>query len=273
MDVCCRIDSLAIPVCITIDVERRKGFDSVDGISSDLSKIVNFLKPISKATFFVIGEVAEKIPDMVRSIGDEGYEVACHGLHHERFDVLEPGEQIQRIELATRRITEALGVRPSGFRAPEHRANAATINALEKLQYLYDSSVLPRTPFMRPQAYKKWRFLFAPTHPYFPSRTNIAQPGNSTLVELPVSTFFLPFVSKLSMRSGHISDTVANFLAYRAKLIGAPIIYYLHSYDSYFNGDLRWLQRVVHTLQKHDVEFFTMNQLAVKHKEKMKNSK
>ena len=131
--------------------------------------------------------MAEKFPDVIRSIGDEGYEVACHGLYHERFDVLESREQIRRIEVATRYITEALGVRPLGFRAPEHRTNGATIVALEKLQYLYDSSVLQRTPFMRPQAYKKWRFLFAPTRPYFPSRNNIAQHGDSTLVELPVS--------------------------------------------------------------------------------------
>ncbi|HKM51081.1 MAG TPA: polysaccharide deacetylase family protein [Candidatus Bathyarchaeia archaeon] len=264
---------MTIPICLTIDVERRTECDQLDGIRSDLSKILGILKPVSKATFFVTGEVAEKFPDVIRSIGDEGYEVGCHGLYHERFDVLESGEQIRRIEVATRYITEALGVRPFGFRAPEHRANGETILALEKLQYLYDSSVIPRTPFMRPQAYKKWRFLFAPTRPYFPSRNNIARHGDSTLVELPVSTFFLPFVSKLSMRSGHISDTVATFLTYRAKLFGAPIIYYLHSYDSYFCKDLDWLQRVIRTLQKHDVEFLTMNQLAVEYKDKMKNSR
>lgn len=264
---------MTVPVCLTIDVERRKEFDQLDGIRSDLSKILDLLKPISKATFFVTGEVAEKAPEAIRSISDQGYEVACHGLYHERFDVLEAEEQFRRIQVATKYITEAQGIRPLGFRAPEHRANAATILALEKLQYLYDSSVLSRTPFMRPQAYKKWRFLFAPTRPYFPSRTNIARHGDSAIVELPVSTFFLPFVSKLSMRSGAISDTVATFLTYRAKVVGTPIIYYLHSYDSYFGRDLSWLQRVIRTLQKHDVEFLTMNQLAVEHKGKMKNSR
>jgi peptidoglycan/xylan/chitin deacetylase (PgdA/CDA1 family) len=176
---------------------------------------------------------------------------------------MEPSEQRRRIELATQHVMRAAGTRPLGFRAPEHRGNAATLAALEQLEYEYDSSVLPQTPFMRPQAYKKWRFLFAPASPYYPSRRSITRPGNCTVLELPVSTFFLPFMSELSMRSGFISDVVASLLVYKGKVTGIPIVYYMHSYDS-SHGELLWLQRVILTLQKHDVKFLTMHQLAIR---------
>jgi peptidoglycan/xylan/chitin deacetylase (PgdA/CDA1 family) len=251
---------------LTIDVERRKRTATFNGIDSDLSMILDLLRPLCKVTFFVTGEVAENSPETIRAISREGHEVSCHGLHHERFDALEPSEQLRRIELATQHITNATGIRPVGFRAPEHRGNAATIKALESLGYEYDSTVLPRTPFMRPEAYKKWRFLFAPAAPYHPSRTSIARHGNSTIVELPVSTFVLPFMSELSMRSSFVSDIIGSLLVYRAKITGAPIIYYSHSYDSAHGREMLWLKRVIHTLQKHKVEFLTMHQLANEYK-------
>jgi hypothetical protein len=256
---------------VTIDVERRKRSVTLDGINSDLTKILKVLGPRCKATFFVAGEVAEGNPDAVHGIAREGHEVGCHGLHHERFDVLELSEQVRRIDLATQAIKSATGTRPVGFRAPEHRANSATILALERLGYVYDASVLPRTPFMRPQPHKKWRFLFAPGGPYYPSRTNIARQGNSSIIELPCSALFLPFVSGVSMRSTLISNTLASLLVQKSKLYDAPVIYYLHSYDS-SEGALVWLRELLATLQKHKVEFLKMNQLAVHFKRELENS-
>lgn len=254
-----------VQVCITVDVERRKRAATFEGVESDLSLILDVLRPHCKATFFVTGELAENVPEAVRALSREEHEISCHGLHHERFDILEPSEQLRRIQLATRHINKATGSRPVGFRAPEHRANAATVAALERLDYEYDSSVLPRTPFMRPQAHSKWRFLFAPTSPYYPSRTNLSRRGNSTVVELPVSTFFLPFMSGLSMRSGFVSDVIASLLIYK----GSPVIYYLHSYDgSRGTGELVWLRRLIRTLHRHEAEFITMHQLARKYRDK-----
>jgi len=252
---------VVVRVCLTVDVERRKNTTTFDGIDLDLSIILDLLRPLCKATFFVTGEVAEIIPEAIRTIIREGHEVSCHGLHHEGFDTLELSEQLRRIDIATQHIMNATGTRPYGFRAPQHRGNAATIRALEKLEYTYDSTVLPRTPFMRPQAHKKWRFLFAPTSPYYPSRENIVHRGNSTVLEMPVSTFFLPFMSELSMRSDTLSKIIASLLICKGEITDAPIIYYLHSYDG-SHGTMLWLRRVIHTLQEHKVKFLTMKQLA-----------
>ena len=242
---------------MTVDVER---FDqSFDKVSEDVVPVLDTLRQYCSATFFVTGEVAYNNPDLVKEITDAGHEVACHGLFHERFYKLGFAEQIRRITIATENLTNACGKRPLGFRAPQHTANAETICALEKLEYVYDSSVLPQTPFMRPHAYEKRQFLFAPKFPYFPSRFNIVKQGDCRVLELPVSTCIVPFMSNLSMRSNTLSDIVASMIARHAQSRNVPIVYYLHSYDSRRGRKMEWLERVINTLRMHGAKFVTMH--------------
>jgi hypothetical protein len=233
--------------CVTIDVERMEASPRYEEVRSDVRKLLDLLTPSCLATFFVTGEVAENCPEAVKDIVNRGHEVGCHGMWHEKFDTLNRAEQSQRIVRATEQIAECAGQRPRGFRAPQHRVNAETLQVLEELDYLYDSSVLPRTPFMRPESRKKWKFLMAPNQPYYPSRTDITKKGNCRVLELPCSTFFLPFMSSLTMRSNIVSDMVARILFHRK----GPIIYYLHSYDTTLTkGDLNWLIRLIANLQQ-----------------------
>jgi hypothetical protein len=235
------LDKLA---CVTVDVER---LDSTDfaGVNQDVKSILDIITGTWPSTFFVTGEVAENCPDVVKGIVEAGHEVACHGMWHERFDTLTKAEQLQRIDRATRQIAESSGERPSGFRAPQHRANAFTLQVLEELDYLYDSSVLPRTPFMRPESHKKVRFLRAPNQPYYPSRNDIAKRGDCNVLELPCSTYFLPFVSSLTLKSKFASTMLGKILTRRDR----PIIYYLHSYDSTVTkGKLDWLTELIASL-------------------------
>jgi len=249
---------------LTIDVERRMNVYNFDGIYSDVSKLLDFLRPICRATFFVTGEIAEKQPWIPQEIKNDGHEVACHGLHHERLDTYSFGEQLRRIEQATRFLERAISNRPLGFRAPENRANTNTLLALEKLQYVYDSSVLSGTLFLRPEPHKKWRFILAPQEPYFPSRTQLTRRGDCRVLELPCSSFILPFTSKLTMRSTFASDSLAAILVRRARRKQTPVTYCLHSYDSHLSfGDLSWLERAVHTLRRLGVSFITMSDLAL----------
>jgi len=254
---------------LTIDVERRQGVSSFDGVHSDVARLLDFLRPVCRATFFVTGEIADKSPDIVQAISDDGHEVGCHGLHHERLDTFTPDEQAKRIALATRHLEKALGKRPLGFRAPEHRANTATLLALEHLGYAYDSSVLPGTPFLRPEPHRKWRFLLAPREPYYPSRSQLTRQGDCAVLELPCSTYFLPFVSKLSMRSTIVSDVLATTLVNRARVRRTPLVYCLHSYDSSSSyGNMTWLRRVIETLNRLEVSLTTMDKLTLAYRRK-----
>jgi polysaccharide deacetylase family protein (PEP-CTERM system associated) len=98
------------------------------------------------ATFFTLGWIAERHPDMVRRIGTAGHELASHGYDHRRADELTPlafREDIRR----TKRIIEDIGGFPvAGYRAPTFSIGASNHWAhdiLEEEGYLYSSSSYP----------------------------------------------------------------------------------------------------------------------------------
>lgn len=100
----------------------------------------------SRATFFVLGEVAERHPGRVREIAEAGHEVACHGFLHLRADQRPVAEFRRDVERA-RWVLEQITGRPvGGFRAPEwslrHLANPR-LRAVAELGFTYDSSLSP----------------------------------------------------------------------------------------------------------------------------------
>ncbi len=119
-----------------------------------------------KATFFVLGEVAQRFPEIVRQIDREGHELGCHGMSHRTLGDL--GEEGFRKELQDFRILmkELLGaVMIKGFRAPTFSLNHDTKWALPLLRefgYRYDSSVFPTKIFLN----RLYGIKNAPRFPY-----------------------------------------------------------------------------------------------------------
>jgi len=72
----------------------------------------------AKASFFILGRHAERWPAIVRRIADEGHAVCNHGYHHRKLHFKSPGYVRDDLELGTRAIVDACGVRPRFFRAP-----------------------------------------------------------------------------------------------------------------------------------------------------------
>ncbi len=129
-------------VVFTVDVERDvpSTLSTWRGLEEGLPALLDLLsKHEVPATFFVTGQAAEKFPKLIRKVSRE-YEVGCHGYEHERFDKISAKEQLRRIELATKILTEVTGQRILGFRAPNFRPNAHTFAALKRVGYLYDAS-------------------------------------------------------------------------------------------------------------------------------------
>ncbi|MEK6852200.1 MAG: polysaccharide deacetylase family protein, partial [Candidatus Thermoplasmatota archaeon] len=116
------------------------------GIEDGLPKLLSlFEKHGVRANFFATSDLCSRHPDALREIVRRGHVLGCHGESH---DVAYLSSRSYRWQVASiRRATESLeactGVRPRGFRAPNFSANGATIRALERLGYDYDSSVLP----------------------------------------------------------------------------------------------------------------------------------
>ena len=138
-----------------------------------------------RATFFVLGEMAEYYPDLVREIAGEGHEIACHGLVHVDMTVLGEARFERQLVQAADRLEALTGQRPVGYRAPNLVYAPWATAILERCGFVYDSSVCPSRPIGG--KYKGW--AKAPGVPYHPSYDDVAKRGGSTLVELPLATF------------------------------------------------------------------------------------
>jgi peptidoglycan/xylan/chitin deacetylase (PgdA/CDA1 family) len=100
----------------------------------------------TRATFFVLGEVAARLPGRVREIAAAGHEVACHGHLHLRTDDRSVAAFRRDLALARDLLTATLGSPVVGYRAPEwslrHAANPR-LRVVAELGFRYDSSLAP----------------------------------------------------------------------------------------------------------------------------------
>ena len=98
------------------------------------------------ATFFTLGSVCERMPDVIRRIADAGHEIGSHGYDHERIWKLTP-EQFKNDVAKTRRILEDIsGKAVRGYRAPSFSIGERNLWALDVLQetgHVYSSSIFP----------------------------------------------------------------------------------------------------------------------------------
>ncbi|MFD4970241.1 polysaccharide deacetylase [Streptomyces sp. NPDC058424] len=94
-----------------------------------------------KATFFVPGFTADTYPDMVRSIVDEGHEVAHHGYLHEPMRGIDAAREAEYLDRGLEAL-DRLGICPAGYRAPWWEMNWHTPDLLIERGFQYDSSLL-----------------------------------------------------------------------------------------------------------------------------------
>lgn len=100
----------------------------------------------TRATFFVLGWVAERHPDLVRAIAAQGHEVACHGYAHQMITRLSRTEFTEDVRRAKATVEDAAGVGVIGYRAPTFSVVRETLWSLEVLAesgFQYDSSIFP----------------------------------------------------------------------------------------------------------------------------------
>jgi polysaccharide deacetylase family protein (PEP-CTERM system associated) len=99
-----------------------------------------------QATFFVLGWVAERAPQLVRRIVDEGHELASHGYDHTRATMLDRKTFSDDVTRTKRTLEDLSGRLVRGYRAPSYSIGAHNLWTLEVLQeagYLYSSSIYP----------------------------------------------------------------------------------------------------------------------------------
>lgn len=127
------------------------------------------------ATFFTLGWVAERYPQLVRRIAAEGHEVASHGYAHERASAQSPDTFLADIVLAKAVLEDVSGCAVRGYRAPSFSIggdNPWAHDCIAEAGYGYSSSIYP----------VKHDHYGVPDAPRFPYRLD------NGLMEIPITT-------------------------------------------------------------------------------------
>jgi polysaccharide deacetylase family protein (PEP-CTERM system associated) len=130
-----------------------------------------------KGTFFTLGWIAERYPALIRSIVEQGHEIASHGCAHDRVFSMTADAFARDLARSRKTLEDISGQRVSGYRAPSFSIDKRTPwahEALAEAGYDYSSSVAPikHDHYGWPEAP---RFGFRPV-------------AGSDLIELPVTT-------------------------------------------------------------------------------------
>ncbi len=127
------------------------------------------------ATFFTLGWIAERYPQLVRRIVAAGHELASHGYGHQRVSELDEAEFSADIGSAKRLLEDLSGQEVKGYRAPSFsigEGNLWAFDCLERAGYRYSSSIYP----------------IRHDHYGMPDAPRFAHQVRAGLLELPVTT-------------------------------------------------------------------------------------
>ena len=234
-------------------------------VEKNTYRIIDILKgrPTNlKATFFVLGWIAERYPGLIKEIHSQGHEIACHGYAHRLIYEQAPEEFREDVKKAKAILEDLTGEPVIGYRAPSYSITRDSLWAFEVLMeegFQYDSSVFPiRHDFYGIPEAPRFPFLvslngngrpeFKPIDSSFlngticsPSNpTNSLDPRPSTLapqalIEFPLSTFPLGRFNLPLSGGGYFRLLPYPIIKKGLKRINEnenrPFIFYLHPWE------------------------------------------
>lgn len=176
----------------------------------------------TKATFFVLGWVAEACPQLIKNIVDQGHELASHGYAHQKANQQTPSAFREDVYRSKSFLEDTTGVSVRGYRAPSFSidpSNEWAFEVLAELGFIYSSSTYP----VKHDLYgaPDW-----PRHKYRRPEGIIEIPiptNNSTKLNLPIGGggFFRLYPYRLSQA------LINNFI----KRSGEPYSFYFHPWE------------------------------------------
>jgi polysaccharide deacetylase family protein (PEP-CTERM system associated) len=178
-----------------------------------------------RATFFVLGWVANRQPRLVAEIVNRGHEAACHSYWHRLVYSLTPDEFREDTRHAKDVIEQAAGTAVEGYRAPSYsitRRSLWALDVLAELGFEYDSSIFPIV-------HDVYGIPDAPRVPF-----TIATPSGPIL-ECPITTFRLWGARNLPIGGGGYLRILPMWYTKlgvrRANEQGVPLIAYVHPWE------------------------------------------
>lgn len=226
---------------LTIDLEFWYTAELVREFAPKIreDQIVESLEPLlclldkhnTKATFFVLGSVAEKYPELIKYIHDKGHEIASHGYSHRTLYDLGKESFDHEIKKSIYILKSITGESPIGFRAPTFSINNSTkwaFEILEKYGFKYDSSIFPIKTMLYGEP-------TAPLHIYRPSRHDVTKDDpNGNIIEFPMTVWKLG--KNFPICGGfYLRFLPSFFLNSSLKLVNKtkPAIIYIHPWETY----------------------------------------
>jgi polysaccharide deacetylase family protein (PEP-CTERM system associated) len=174
------------------------------------------------ATFFTLGWVAERYPQLVRRIVESGHEMASHGYGHDRASALSRKHFSADVSLAKAVLEDVTGAAVRGYRAPSFsigRANDWAFDCLLEAGYRYSSSVYPIH-------HDHYGVPDAPRFPY---------PVRDGLLEVPITTARLLNRNLPAGGGGYfrlMPYRVSRWFIQRVNDVdGQPAIFYFHPWE------------------------------------------
>lgn len=145
---------------LTVDVEEYFHPNGMDGavpvddwdrwparVEANTHRLLDLLSAYQlRGTFFVLGWVADRWPQLVVEIARRGHEIACHGFAHRLVYRLDRERFRSDVTRARERLEDIVGTPVRGFRAASYSIVAETMWALDvliELGFAYDSSIFP----------------------------------------------------------------------------------------------------------------------------------
>lgn len=219
------------PITFSFDLEdHRPDEDAELRFPQVTREVLAFLRRNGVAgTIFVVGEVAEAHPDLVREAAQDGHEIGLHGWVHKPLAELGPDTFRRHVRRGADVVGEITGRPVSGFRSPTYSLTRESVWASEVLAqegFTYSSSILPaHNPL--------FGFPGAPREPFrWPSG----------LAELPVpvaglGNVAIPFLGGVYLR---VLPWPAVSAAHRLGSGGTTPWTYCHPYD-FDPGEVPWV--------------------------------
>jgi len=226
----------AITNALTIDVEdyfqvsamapyiARSEWDSREcRVERNVERILAMLEAAdTRATFFTLGWIAERYPQLVRRIVAGGHELASHGHGHERASDLSRAQFSEDITRAKRILEDLGGVAVQGYRAPSFsigQGNLWAFDCLAEAGYRYSSSIYP----------------IAHDHYGMPDAPRFAHEVRPGLTEVPVTTLRLGERNYPSSGGGYFRLMPYALSRWMIRRVNAqdqaPAIFYFHPWE------------------------------------------
>jgi polysaccharide deacetylase family protein (PEP-CTERM system associated) len=232
-------DPSAVINAMTVDVEEYFHVSVFDGVvpRHEWARLESRVVPSTerllevfadagvRATFFVLGWVAERHPDLVRRIVAGGHELASHGFAHRLVYDLTPAQFRDDVRRSKAVLESAGGVPVLGYRAPSYSITPRSLWAIDILideGFAYDASIFPIH-------HDRYGIPVSPRHQY------VLERDRGRIIEVPGSTVRLGCLNLPVAGGGYFRLLPYAWTRWGIDRVnrteGRPAIFYMHPWE------------------------------------------